>query len=222
MSLTHVGAERMIEETKLARIRRRIKEKEAGLASAKRRRINCGPEIKLMIHHQLPGIELVSPVYAGCHATCSIQPEQKVNVGSTMQAYFNADPNQDGSISILMCRLKRANIDKLDEDEATCIQLVVIWKIDRLERFHTFTYLIEHDEDRIWDRDMLIKLSRLFRLFDIQHCSVEETWLIHNNIVMKTSLNITHEEECYKLEMTVSETRMKDDTHRPCYFDMIR
>jgi hypothetical protein len=114
----------------------------------KRRRINSAPKIELMMNHQFPDTELIFSVYAGRHATCSLQPEQKVNIGSTMRVCFNVDPDQEEAISILMCKLERMNADELNEGDGTCIQLVVIWKIDKSKRLHVVTYLIEHDKDR--------------------------------------------------------------------------
>jgi hypothetical protein len=179
-------------------------------------------EVKLMIHNQFPGIELVSPIYAGEGVTCYLSPDQSVNTGSTMQAYFSVDPEQDESINALMCRLKRSDIAELDEHEKTCIQLVIFWKVDKFKRFLVATHLIEHDESRIWDRDILMELAKEEKLFDIKHYSVEETYLIHDNMTLKTDLNITREEECCKLDMIISETSVKDDTQRLMYFGMDR
>jgi hypothetical protein len=192
--------------------------------NTKRRRVNDASRIELMIHHQFPGIELSSPAYASRHARCCLRPEQKVNVGTTMQAYFNINPDQDEAISILMCKLERININELSENETTCIQLLVVWKIDRLKRFYVVTYLMEHDKSHVWNRSKLIKLAEgEDKLFDILYCPVEETWLIHDNLVLKTKVNITHKEECYKLEITISEMSIKDDdTRRPWYIDMDR
>jgi hypothetical protein len=179
-------------------------------------------KVKLMIHHRFPGIELVSPMYAGEGVICYLSPDQSVNTGSTMQAYFNVDLEQDESISILMCKLERTNTDELHENEATCMQFAIFWKIDKFKRFLVSTYLMEHDRSRVWDRDMLMGLAEGEKLFDIKHYLVEETWLIYDNRVLKTSLNITREEECCKLEIIVSETSIKDDTQRLWYFDMDR
>jgi hypothetical protein len=138
------------------------------------------------------------------------------------RACFKVSPDQDESTGILICKLGRTNIVELNE-EATCIQLAVIWKVDRLKIFHAATYLIEHDKSLDWDRDKLMKLTEKKQLFYIQHCPVEEAWLIYDNIVLKTRVNITYEEECYKLEMTVSETSIEDgDAYRPWYFDIKR
>jgi hypothetical protein len=68
-----------------------------------------------MIHHQFPGIELASPVYASNFTTYYLSPDQIVDADSTMQAGFNIDPTQDESIAILMYKLQRKNIDQFDE-----------------------------------------------------------------------------------------------------------
>jgi hypothetical protein len=56
-----------------------------------------------------------------------------------------------------------------------------------------------------------MELVKKDNLFDTRHSLVEETWLIHDNIVLKASLNTTFEEECCKLEMIIYED-IKDDT----------
>jgi hypothetical protein len=183
-------------------------------------------EVKLMVHNRFSGIDLVSPAYAGEGVTCYLPPEQRVDAGSTMQTSFNIDLERNESISILLCKLERTNIDEFNEDEGACIQLLVLWNVDSFKGFRVVTYLIEHDKSRVWDRDMLMELAedKEEELFDIQHCLVEGTWLIHDNIVLKTQVNLTREEEeCCKLEVTVSEASIKDeDTHRPQYIDVDR
>jgi hypothetical protein len=179
-------------------------------------------EVKLMIHNQFPGIELVSPVYAGEGVTCYLSPDQSVNTGSTMQAYFSVDLEQDESINALLCKLNRSDIAEFDEHEKTCIQLVIFWKVDKFKRFLVNTYLIEHDGSRVWNRDMLMELAKNEKLFDMKYYHVEETWLIHDNIALKINLNITREEGCCNLEINISEASIKDDTQRPWYFDMDR
>jgi hypothetical protein len=102
-------------------------------------------KVKLTIHHQFPGIELTSPMYAGDGATCCLPPKQKLYVGSTMQTDFSIDQRE--SIGILMYKLEKTNTDTFGE--ATCIQFIVIWKVNEFKNFHFVTHLIEHDKDRV-------------------------------------------------------------------------
>jgi hypothetical protein len=71
-------------------------------------------EVKLMIHHQFPNIELVSPMYAGEGVVRYLLPDQNIDTGSTIEAYFSTDLNQDESISILMCKLERKDNDEIN------------------------------------------------------------------------------------------------------------
>jgi hypothetical protein len=125
-----------------------------------------------------------------------------------------------------MYRLQRKNVDQSNEEdisseeEATCIQLVMIWEIDSPKEFHVDSYLIEHDKGHVWNGDRLMKLASKYELVDIRHSLIEDTYLMHDNTVLMTSWNTTHEEERYKLEMTISEASIKDDSRRPWYIDV--
>jgi hypothetical protein len=60
------------------------------------------------------------------------------------------------------------------------------------------------------------------KLYDIQHISTEKTYLMCDNTVLMTRVNATRKGECYKLEMIISETDIKDNTWRPWRFDVDR
>jgi hypothetical protein len=179
-------------------------------------------EVRLSIHQQFPGIELVSPVYVSNGATCHLLPDQRVYVDSKTQVGFSINPDHEESIGALIYRLQRNNTDQPYE-ETTCIQLIMIWKINSSREFCVVSDLIEHDKDHIWDSIELMNRVAWYALFDMQHGPIEETWIIHGNIALITSLNVTREEECYKLEMTISETSIKDDyIQRPRYISLHR
>jgi hypothetical protein len=185
-------------------------------------------KVKLAIHQQCPGIKLVSPVYGSVNATCYLSPDQNVVVGSTTQADFSICPAQKWSVGALMYELQRKNINQFnentisgeEEEEATCIQLVITWTVDSFKKFYVASYLIEHDEDRVWNEDNLMKLIDSCGLCETQHGPIEETYLMYDDIVLSIRMNATHEEECYKLEMIISETSIKDDTRRLWHVDL--
>jgi hypothetical protein len=184
-------------------------------------------EVKLIIHHQCPGIELVSPVYASDGAKCHLTPYQRAYVGSTTQVGFNINLNQSESVGALMYRLQRKSADQSNEDiasseEAICAQLVVIWNVNSLKDFYICLRVIEQDKDYVWDRDSLMKLAEQYSIFGIQHGPIEEAWLIYNDIRLMTSLNATHEEGCCKLKVTISNASIDDDTKRPWRVDLDR
>jgi hypothetical protein len=47
--------------------------------------------VTLVIRHQFPGVELISPDHAGNGVTCHLSSDQNVDVDSTVEAYFNVD-----------------------------------------------------------------------------------------------------------------------------------
>jgi hypothetical protein len=57
----------------------------------------------------------------------------------------------------------------------------------------------------------LLDLDKHYELANIQHVTIEATWLMHDSTVLMSSLSAICEEECYKLEMTISEASIKDD-----------
>jgi hypothetical protein len=128
----------------------------------------------------------------------------------------------------LMYKLQRKNAVQSNEDstsseeEAICIQLFVVWKVHRFGAFFVYLFLIGHDGDRIWDKNKLLKLAKCYKLVNIQHSPIEETWLMHDSTVIMTRMNLTRKEDCYKLEMTISKTDIKDDTRRLQYIGMNR
>jgi hypothetical protein len=178
--------------------------------------VGAPSKVKLMISNQFPGIELVSPVY-NSDGACYLSPDRRVDIGSTMQADFGIDITQSESVGILAYKLRK-NTDQ--PDETTYIHLVVIWEVNSSSGFYVYSDLIESDKSYVWDRDDLMSLASEFELVNMQHAPIEETYLMHDNTVLMTRVNVTHEEECYKLEMTISETSIKDDTMRIQYIDM--
>jgi hypothetical protein len=68
----------------------------------------------------------------------------------------------------------------------------------------------------------LMELAKRCELYDIQHGFVEETYLMRDNTVLMTRENIIHEKARYKIEMTISEGCIKDDTWRLRYINLDR
>jgi hypothetical protein len=176
-------------------------------------------KVNLMIHHQFPGIELVSPICACDGATCYLSPDQSVVVGFTTQAGFNIHPDKNESIGILMYELNTDPPNKeAISNEEVCIQLVMIWKVHESGRFYAYSFLIEHDKNRVWDE--LMELARRYESFIMQHGPIEDTWLMRDHTVLMIRANVAFEEEYYKLEMTISEGSINKYTWRIWYIDV--
>jgi hypothetical protein len=184
-------------------------------------------KVILMIYHQFPGIELVSPTYVGDITACYLSPDRRIDVGSTMQASFSINLDQEKSISALMYKLQVKNIGQSNEEiifseEATCIQLAIIWGAKSTKEFFAASYLLRHDENCVWNRDKLMSLADWYNLLSTQHGSIEDRWLMHDDIVLMIRVNTTRERGYYKIEMTMSEEGINKDTRRLLCFDMDR
>jgi hypothetical protein len=189
---------------------------------------NAPSKVKLMIHHRLPGVELVSPMHVSDGSTCYLLPDHKVDTDSTAQIGFDIDLTQGESVGALLYKLQKKSTDQSDEDitsseETMCTQLVMIWNVSSFKDFYIYSRVIEQDKDRARDRDRLMKLAKQYSLFGTRHSLIEETWQTHDGIVFMTSLNIACETECYKLEMTISKiNRIYADTQKPWHIDLDR
>jgi hypothetical protein len=67
-----------------------------------------------------------------------------------------------------------------------------------------------------------MELVGCYELTDIQDSTIEETYLMHDNAVLMTRVNVTYEEECYKLEIIISKASINDETRRLQYIDVER
>jgi hypothetical protein len=186
------------------------------------------PEVRLVVHHQFPGIELISPVYACENATCHLSPDQKVDAGSTTQIGFNITnfsqgPSWRKPIGTLMYELKRKNTKQFNknvissEDEAARTQFVIRWEVNESKEFRVKSYPMECNKRETWNGDRLMRMDVYRPIFSI-YVPIEITYLMRDSTVLMTRANVTYEEKCYKLEITISEGSIKDDTQRIQYY----
>jgi hypothetical protein len=178
-------------------------------------------KVVMTIHNQSPGFELVLPEYAGTGAVWYLSPDQRVDVGSTTQAGFNIYLTLDKSICILLYDLQRKDIDQSNDKvmtskETTCIRLVTIWEVYRTGIFRVDSFLMENDKGVRFERDALMLLAEKFIGTDATGF-VEKTYLLYDNAVLMIKVNSTREEECYKINMTISEGSIYNDIRRPRY-----
>jgi hypothetical protein len=182
--------------------------------------VDAPSKITLIIHHQFPSIRLMFPVYGVNNAIFYLSPAPIVDVDSTTQAGFNINSIQECSTGVLIYMLK--NIDQFNEDKATCVWLAIIWKVHKSEKPYAYSFLMEYDKNFIWNRNRLTKLVKNYKLFDTQHDFITDTWLMRNRTVLMTKVNMSCEEEYYKLEMTISKGSINENTRRLWYIDLYR
>jgi hypothetical protein len=186
-------------------------------------------KVNLVIHQQFPGIELVSPLYYSDGAICYLPPDQRVDVGSTTQVGFNIDLAWYRSTGTLMYRLRKKNTDQSNEDaissedEVKHIQFVLTWVAYRFEIPYIYLRLIEHDKNRVWDRIGLMKLAGGYKeYYYSQRYPEERTYLMRDNTMLMTRVDMTRERACYKIEMTISKTDKYYFSEKTEYIDVDR
>jgi hypothetical protein len=161
-------------------------------------------KVILIIHNQFPGVELVSPGCNGRGTECYLSPDQKVGVGATTQVGFSIDPSSTHVFGVLEHELQGEGI-----------RLIVDWEVFRPDKCHARSTLVEPESTVSWGVFELVDLYENRGPDDIKHAPIE-TYLMSDNRVLMTKMNLNREEECCKLEITISETSIRNEyTQRP-------
>jgi hypothetical protein len=176
-------------------------------------------KVELVIHNHFSNIELIFSIYTGDIKACYLSPNQNVNAPSTTRAGFEIDPNQEESTGVLMYRLQRKNTEQTDE--ATYLQLFIIWKVTSSKVFSVVLDLIEHDKSHVWNRDSLLKLAERYELANVQFNIIKANWLMYDNTMLLTWMNITRK-KCYKLDLFLVKTSTILDARRLQYIHLDR
>jgi hypothetical protein len=222
---------------------------------------NALSKVKLVLRHQFPGIELVSPIYAGNGITCSSGQDlgikvlhrpgddyfiyvrrssynHRIDFGSTVQVDLNIGFSERNPRGILAYELERKKAKQLNEyaiyneDEETCIWLVMVLEfVNEDEDFFVASDLMECDQLYFWSWFNLMGLAGCYKngrsareslstyfTYSLKEnyfpLPIENTYLMYDNRVLMTRYNLAREKTCYRFEVTISETSIKNDTWR--------
>jgi hypothetical protein len=201
----------------------------------------------MTVHNQYPDIELVSPVYFCNCETCYEYPVKGKDVGVTMKIGFRFDLDQDDPGGILMYKLRRKRNERFDhqsiidtiyakviEEASKMMQLLVTWKIERLEEPNVNIMLVEYGNESALNEDKLIQLYD--KVNDIHFYSLEETffdhdslsfdssrhtWLMCDNTVLAVPYKVVREED-FELKITISQEFRDLDTIKSMWIDAER
>jgi hypothetical protein len=170
------------------------------------------PSVRLIIHNQCLNVNLVSPAYATSdELKCHRSPDYKVRARDTMKSGFIINKSDNTSYGVLIYKLQgRQLYESADagEDTSSTARLLVVWRISESMKLYADVLLIEHTKAFIWDRDKLNKLyhenhDRLNKYTN----TISDTWLVDNNMVLKTTLNVRNLKGNTELNISVSEER---------------
>jgi hypothetical protein len=185
--------------------------------------------LRVNICNLYPGLELTSPVYYSNGTTCHVSPSQQIDASTTTEASFGIDFQQKDVKGALLYKLQRKYATRTDnnsnssivsiENTETNIYLLVVWEVkNHCDEF--YVCLIECSDDFTWD-----KLWALCHQYNDQFLKdynySEITWLIHDDIAMKTRRRVTYGSD-YKLDIFISEETGLYNMFKPMKIDTER
>jgi hypothetical protein len=179
------------------------------------------------IHNQCLNIKLLSSVYFSNAEICPKLSEQQIDIGTKMMTCFEINLTQDEFEGALLLKLQRYsnwydmllfklqgyfnwyNMDTstTETNKEKCTYMLVAWG-----RHHSIpsvdVTLIEHAKEFTWNEE---KLKRLYDKnrdrFKKYEDTISSTWVMDDNIALKTIFGVNYLEENFELNITVSEEK---------------
>jgi hypothetical protein len=179
------------------------------------------------IHNQCPNIELVAPIYFGNGAVCPRLSGQQIDIGTAIKIRFEINPIQDEFEGALLYKLQRrpdrnGTNTFTEANEKTHVHMLVAWRVRHSKPF-VYVVLIKYTKEFIWNEDRLRKLySKNHNRLKKQVGTTLDTWLIDDNITLKTAFRVKNLKECFELDISISEKERDDDAMRPLYVNLKR
>jgi hypothetical protein len=167
--------------------------------------------LSIIIHNECSDFELVSPSYLSRGVTWYIPPDQEVDANTSTRISFAKEITKNEFTSALIYRLQRKNIESNADN--TSIQLLIIWKFDKMDEFSARVLLIKYSNTITWDDNMLKKLHAMDLTPLDDYADVSETWLLDDATMLTTTL--MWDDEWPTLEITI-ETGNDDSMDSPC------
>jgi hypothetical protein len=181
---------------------------------------------KLNIHNQCLNVGLASPIYVTNDGLeCHRAPDHKVYARDTTKSGFIINKSDDGSYGVLIYRLQvRQSHESTEicEDTSSAAQLLVVWRISESKELYADALLTEYTRTFTWNRGKLNKLyhenhDRLKKYAN----TISDTWLIDNNVTLKTTFSARDLKENLELSISISEER-DEYAMRPFCIDLTR
>jgi hypothetical protein len=187
----------------------------------------------IVIHNHCLNTELVSPVYYSYGAVCSKLFDQQIDIDTEVRTSFKINTIENKFEYALLFKLKKhvesgdqQNIDasttETDENEATHVHMLVIWKVKDVKSF-AYVTLVEHDKEFTWNEDKLKKLyyENRDRLKDHTN-AISNTWLVDGSMILKTRFKIKGSKRNPKLSIHISEEKKGDHAMKPSCINLER
>jgi hypothetical protein len=156
------------------------------------------------IYNQCTVFNLINRGYFSNGAGWCWNPPRRVDAGNIMSVGWI--PFLSTFECVLMYELEREYVKFDNLPELTHVLFVVAWKSESYKKFHVFVHLIKHSEYIDWNE---IKLREYYQRHANQLCMytgpIKDTWLIDDDIVLMTELELDSIQRDGVLDIIVSE-----------------
>jgi hypothetical protein len=181
--------------------------------------------LHMTIHNQYPGLELVSPVYFSSGTIYHAPSSQQKDTGNIIESSFGIDSKKTDVKGAVLYKLQRKRTTRIGnrsnsnassiKNTATNMYLLVVWNVKSCHYNPFYIYLIECTDDFAWNEDKLWALYWKYNYqFYMDYKSNIVTWLMNDNTVMKTKLEVTYGSD-YKLDIVLSKGTGKYNMKEP-------
>jgi hypothetical protein len=164
--------------------------------------------MKVDIHNQCLDFKLTDQKCFSHGAYWNRYPVREVEADGVMSVEFKSPLEAFKGAVVYELRRKSA--------ESTRIQLFVAWQFDGYKKFYAYAHLLECSESFSWNE---IRLKKHYQRYTHQlnryTSPIKNTWLIHDDTVLMTSLELTFVKRDSILNVTVSEGIKDDCTKKP-------
>jgi hypothetical protein len=176
--------------------------------------IEFQPTMKVNIYNQCSDFKLTKGEYSSSGTNWNEDPDAEVDAGSMISVEFK--PLLTAFGGVLTYQLQREDVNPGNRRDSTHIRLFVVWKSEDYKKFRVFVQLIECSKTLCWDE---IKLEEYYQRYANQLCAytdpIKDKWLIYDDTVLITGLELDFTQRDGVLNITISEGSRDVDAKRP-------
>jgi hypothetical protein len=184
--------------------------------------------LNVTICNLCPSLTLTYPIYYSNGTTFHEPHNQQIDTGTTIEASFGADPKQYRFKGIMLYKPQRKHTIIADNQSNstasindTNLYLLVVWDVKADDRKFRVC-LIEYTDGPTLDEAELWSLYiRYNNQFFEDYIPNVVTWLIYDDVVVKTRFEVTYGSD-YKLDVIISEETGSYNVESPVEIDLKR
>jgi hypothetical protein len=183
------------------------------------------------IHNQCSNTKLVLPVYFGNGTVHLKLSGRQIDTSTKMNASLGINATQNNFKGVLLFKLQiysdsqhnvNTSTKKANKEKEKYVYMLVVCKMKNSNPF-AYAALIEYTEEYIWSENELKKLyDQNHDQFKKYNGATSGTWLMSNNMILKTSLNVIYSKRKFELGISISEEKKRDYAMRPFRINLKR